>query len=214
MRIPLQPGCSRLPVSRHLHVTFPLFFSFLFFKIAVVSKSAIKMLRAAGGRPEQTCSTRLFHPWMLWLTFRKITATFSPRCGGAGVNEGMRELARSHTMWQRYKKDTQAYYYLDCSCRLSQFQQANKRIILCKSDDTLQTRFWVTLKRHFVVRYLRHKTELPSWLDTLPFLDIVGRDGALSAHRVPRSVPVGILSRTHEWQRSISAGDRNGGDEH
>lgn len=43
------------------------------------------------------------------------------------------------------------------------------------------------------VWYLRHETEFSSWLDPFPFLDIVSRDCSLSAHRVPRSVPVWVL---------------------
>lgn len=50
---------------------------------------------------------------------------------------------------------------------------------------------------------LRHKTEFPSGFDSFSFLDIVSRDGALSAHCVPRSVPVWILKQPHTRQHNI-----------
>ena len=51
------------------------------------------------------------------------------------------------------------------------------------------------------VRYSRHQTELPSRLDSFPFLDVVGWNGALSAHRVSRSVPVRILEESDTSDR-------------
>lgn len=53
---------------------------------------------------------------------------------------------------------------------------------------------------------LRHETEFSSWLDSFSFLYVVCWDGALSAHRVPRSVPVGILKQKHNSSTMIQVG--------
>lgn len=86
---------------------------------------------------------------------------------------------------------------------LGQTQGHLSVFIWCLKVDSM---YKVPLGFSYVTWYLRHKTELPSWLDSFPFLDIVSRYGALSAHRVPCSVPVGILKQPETWKHNVNIG--------